>query len=169
MPSLVPEASPAERVGVLIRRAANAVCGRLFAAVFFVFCFKIISRYSWGDAAWADELTVILFIWILFLANGLVVPDKQQIAFDLIYRRLTGARKAGVEVLRILLVLGIFVAAAPGAIDYIRFLSRERTSVMGWRLDLVYSCFGIFLVATVMRLAHRLYGLLKPSFTKLLH
>jgi TRAP-type C4-dicarboxylate transport system permease small subunit len=161
-----PEASAVERAGAVIRAGANAVCGLLFAAVFFVFCFKIISRYTGGDAAWADELTVILFIWILFLANGLIVREKQQITFDLIFKNLRGRVRTIVEVLRILLVLGILVVAAPGALDYIHFLSREHTSVMDWRLDAVYSCFGIYLVATIVRLALRLFTLLKPAFAK---
>ena len=159
--------SPAERFGMVVRTGANAICGCLFATVFFVFCFKIVSRYTGGDAAWADELTVILFIWILFLANGVVVSDWQQIAFDLIHRNLRGAAKTWVEIVRLLLVLGIFVAAAPGAIDYIRFLSRERTAVLDWRLDMVYACFGIFMVAMIVRLAHQLVGLLRPVASKL--
>jgi hypothetical protein len=54
------------------------------------------------------------------------------------------------------------VAAAPGALDYIHFLSRERTSVLNWRLDLVFACFGIFVVAVIVRMAHRLLVLVKP-------
>ena len=155
------------RLAVSVRSGANAICGCLFAAVFFVFCFKIISRYAGVDAAWADELTVILFIWILFLANGLVVPEKQQITFDLIHRSLSGTTKTVVEIMRLVLVLGIFVAAAPGALDYIHFLSRERTSVLNWRLDLVFACFGIFVVAMIVRMAHRFLVLIKPVTTTL--
>lgn len=160
------EMTRTQRMGMMARSGANAVCGCLFAAVFFVFCFKIVSRYAGGDAAWADELTVILFIWILFLANGMVVFDRQQIVFDLIHRNLTGSVKTAVEIMRVLLVLGIFVAAVPGAIDYIRFLSRERTAVLDWRLDIMYSCFGIFMVAVIVRLAYRLFVLLKPAGAK---
>lgn len=166
-PSPAAQMNRAERLGMMVRSGANAVCGCLFAAVFFVFCFKIVSRYTGGDAAWADELTVILFIWLLFLANGLVVFDRQQIVFDLIHRNLTGSTKTAVEIMRVLLVLGIFVAAAPGAIDYIRFLSRERTAVLDWHLDVMYSCFGIFMVAMIVRLAYRLLVLLKPVTSKL--
>lgn len=163
--ALAGQLNRAERVAMVIRSAANAVCGCLFAAVFFVFCFKIVSRYTGGDAAWADELSVVLFIWILFLANGLVVPDRQQIVFDLIQRNLTGSTKKAVEIVRAALVLGIFVTAAPGAIGYIRFLSRERTTVLDWHLDIVYSCFGIFLIAVIVRLAYCLLVLLKPVIT----
>ena len=48
---------------------------------------------------------------------------------------------------------GLFAAALPGAIGYILFLWREHTPVLQLRLDFVYSCFGIFLVACVVRSA----------------
>ena len=59
----------------------------------------------------------------------------------------------------IAIIAGIFVYAAPGAIDYIQFLWRERTPVMQWRLDYVYACFGIFLVAVILRALWFLFGL----------
>ena len=58
-----------------------------------------------------------------------------------------------------LLVCGIIVCALPGAIDYTLFLWRERTPVLRWRLDIVYACFDLFLMAVVVRTAWELGGL----------
>jgi len=66
--------------------------------------------------------------------------------------------------LRILLIGGIFAAALPGALDYIGFLWRERTPVLLWRLDFVYSCFGLFMLAVLLRLAFRLVRLVGPHW-----
>lgn len=149
------------RLAARLRRAGEALCAAMFAAVFVVFVYKIVMRYAAHDAvAWADEVSVVLFIWIVFLANALVVEDRRQIAFDLLYRHAAPPLQRGLAILRILLICGIFAAALPGALDYIAFLWRERTPVLLWRLDIVYACFGAFMLAVLLRGLARLAGLL---------
>ena len=58
-----------------------------------------------------------------------------------------------VALIRAFLIGGIFAWALPGSLDYIRFLWREHTPVLNLPLDLVYSCFGLFLVAVIARAA----------------
>ena len=151
-----------------MRRAkalAEALCAAGFAGVFIVFVYKIAMRYLAHDAvAWADEVSVVLFVWIVFIANGLVVDDRHQIAFDLPYRHAGPNGRRWIGMFRALLIGGILAAALPGALDYIAFLWRERTPVLLWRLDVVYSCFGIFLVATLVRLALRVIELARPGW-----
>src|SRR5258708_30800498 len=66
----------------LAKQATNIVSSLMFGCVFAVFAYKIVMRYVAGDAvAWADEVSVILFIWILFWGNAFVVEDHQQIKF----------------------------------------------------------------------------------------
>ena len=148
-----------------LARAAELVAAALFAGVFLVFVWKIIMRYAAHDAvAWADEVSVVLFIWIVFLANGFVVEDRRQISFDLLYRHVRPPTQRIFAVLRIVLVGGIFAAALPGALDYIAFLWRERTPVLLWRLDVVYACFGLFMIAVLARMAARLVQLAGPRW-----
>jgi TRAP-type C4-dicarboxylate transport system permease small subunit len=144
-------------VGAIIARGAQALTNLMFVLVFLAFLYKIVMRYAAGDAvAWAEELTVVLFIWIVFLANGLVVDERRQIAFDLVYRNLPTGGRRRMALARSLLIGGIFVCALPAAIDYIMFLWRERTPVMGWRLDYVYACFALFMLAVIVRAIYRL-------------
>jgi TRAP-type C4-dicarboxylate transport system permease small subunit len=154
-----------DRAARLAQRAAEAVCTAMFAAVFLIFLYKIALRYLVHDAvAWADEVSVVLFIWIIFVANGLVVEDRRQICFDLLYRHVAPPTQRVLGITRILLVGGILAAALPGAIDYIAFLWRERTPVLLWRLDLVYACFAFFMVAVLLRMAATLVRLLTPRW-----
>ena len=153
------------RLGGIIGRAAEAVCVAMFAGVFLVFVYKIVMRYVAHDAiAWADEVSVVLFIWIVFIANGLVVEDRRQISFDLLYGHVGPRTQRVFAILRILLVGGIFATALPGALDYTFFLWRERTPVLLWRLDVVYACFGVFMIAVLVRMAVRLTMLAGPRW-----
>jgi TRAP-type C4-dicarboxylate transport system permease small subunit len=148
-----------------LRRFAALVPALLFALVFLIFNYKIVTRYLEHDeAAWADEVSVILFIWIIFWANAFVVRDREQITFDLAYRPLPDRGKRVMALARLVIVGGIFAAALPGSLDYIAFLWRERTPVLNLRLDIIYSCFGLFLVAVVVRSAWLAWRLLGPRW-----
>ena len=139
----------------------------MFAAVFLIFIYKIVMRYLEHDAvAWADEVCVVLFVWIIFWANAFVVEDRRQITFDLLYRHLGPHGQRLAAMLRLAILAGIFIYAAPGAIDYIQFLWRERTPVLQWRLDLVYACFGVFLVAVILRSLWWLIGLARRDWRR---
>lgn|SRR5262245_12111208 len=153
------------RVGAGIVRFGEALTNLMFIAVFAAFLYKIAMRYVAGDAvAWADETSVILFIWIVFLANGLVVEERRQISFDLLYRHLPEGGRRWMAAARLLLVGAIFVYALPAAVDYILFLWRERTPVMQLRLDYVYACFALFMLAVIIRTAYRLWLLASPRW-----
>jgi TRAP-type C4-dicarboxylate transport system permease small subunit len=152
-----------------VELAAEAFCVVAFASVFLVFVWKIGMRYVAGSAvAWADEVSVVLFVWIVFIANGFVVEDRRQISFDLLYRHVGPGVQRGLALARVALVGGLFAVALPGSMDYIGFLWRERTPVLLWRLDIVYSCFGLFMVGVLVRLAARLVRLLGPGWREAL-
>jgi TRAP-type C4-dicarboxylate transport system permease small subunit len=148
-----------------LSRFAGTVPSVLFGLVFAIFNYKIITRYLEHDeAAWADEVSVILFIWIIFWANAFVVRDREQITFDLAYRPLPERWKRWVALARALFIGGIFAWALPGSLDYILFLWRERTPVLNLRLDIIYACFGLFLCAVVLRSLRQVFGLLGPRW-----
>jgi TRAP-type C4-dicarboxylate transport system permease small subunit len=148
-----------------IKQAADAVSCLMFGCVFMVFAYKIIMRYLAHDAvAWADEVSVILFVWIIFWANAFVLDDRRQIRFDLLYRLINPAGQRAFAVIRLLIIGGLFVWALPGFADYTLFLWRERTPVLGLRLDIVYSCFGLFAAALVIRCAWSLFVLARPGW-----
>jgi hypothetical protein len=66
----------------------------------------------------------------------------------------------------LLIVGGLFLWGLPSVVDYILFLWRERTPVLGLRLDFVYSCFGLFVVVIVIRSAWTLVELVRPGWRR---
>jgi len=138
----------------------------MFAAVFLIFNYKIFTRYFEHDeAVWADEVPVILFIWIIFWAQSFIVRDKDQITFDLVYRLLPPRGRRAAALARYLLIGGIFLWSLPGSLGYIQFLWREHTPVLNLPLDWVYSCFGLFLIAVIVRCAFGVRKLLSARWT----
>jgi TRAP-type C4-dicarboxylate transport system permease small subunit len=140
--------------------AARVVAALMFAAVFLIFCLKIVMRYGeHNEMAWADEVCIILFIWIIFWANAFILTNREHIKFDLVTHVVSPTVQRWMAVARSILVGGIFLFAAPATLDYIQFLWRERTPVLELRLDHVYICFGIFVVTVPIRAAWGLWRL----------
>jgi TRAP-type C4-dicarboxylate transport system permease small subunit len=145
-----------------LHQLADWFAAAMFAVVFLIFNYKIFTRYfEHNEAVWADEVLVILFIWIIFWAQAFVVRDREQITFDLVYRLLPARGQRVAALVRHLLIGGVFLWALPGSLGYIQFLWREHTPVLNLPLNWVYSCFGLFLIAVVVRSllgARRLLG-----------
>jgi TRAP-type C4-dicarboxylate transport system permease small subunit len=155
----------AATIAAKARQLADWAACAMFAAVFLIFNYKIFTRYFEHDeAVWADEILVILFIWIIFWANAFLVRDKEQITFDLVYSLIPPPAQRVVALLRVILIGGIFAWALPGSLGYIRFLWREHTPVLNLPLNLVYSCFGLFLIAVIARSACSAVRLLGPKW-----
>jgi TRAP-type C4-dicarboxylate transport system permease small subunit len=156
---------PFAAISAKLQQLTDWTACAMFAAVFIIFNYKIFTRYFEHDeAVWADEVLVILFIWIIFWANAFLVRDKEQITFDLVYRLFPAAAQRTIALARVVMVGGIFAWALPGSLDYIGFLWREHTPVLNLPLDVVYSCFGIFLVAVIVRSTASAAKLLGPNW-----
>ncbi len=153
-------ASPASWLA-RVRRVFEIVTTLIFAAIFLIFIYAIVMRYGFSrPVAWADELNIILLLWVMFMGGALVLRDNEHVAFDIVWN---SARPTTRRVMGIVAALGfggLFLAALPGTLSYITFLWRERTTVLEWRLDWVYACFGLFFVSVIVRFGATLVRLL---------
>jgi len=144
-----------------LRPTANAFGVLLFALMFLVFVVQVVARFFFDKPlAWTDEAAVILYLWAILWGAAVVCKDRENVAFDLLYQ------KAGPKTQRLMALAGcalIGVLAAwglPGSIDYIHFMRRESTPVLGLPFNWVYAPFALLLIALVVRYALRIYHLL---------
>ena len=139
-------------MSVWLRRAANLVGGALFVALFGVFIVQITARFGFNKPlAWTDEAAVILYVWVILWATATMVPQREHVAFDLIWDNVgPGARRA-MQITGNLLVGALALVALPASWDYVRFMAREGTPVLGVPLFWVYLPFVFMLLALVLR------------------
>lgn len=146
----------------LLKKAAEAVGGGLFAVLFVVFLIQITARFVFNKPLpWTDELAVILYVWVILWASAVVVPEREQVVFDLVWNSV--GRRARL-VMRVLgnLMIGVLAAIGiPGSWDYVRFMAREGTPVLGIPFMWVYMPFVLLLVALVARCAWAVWGALR--------
>ncbi len=150
-----------------IRALAALVTTLLFAAIFAIFLFAIFMRYVMQQpVTWADELNIILLLWVMFIAGALVLRDNEHVAFDISWNAAPPRGRRAMGIVAAVAFGGLFLAALPGTWSYITFLWRERTTVLEWRLDLVYSCYLVFFIAVILRFGARLVRLLGPHWRR---
>ena len=139
-------------MSVWLRRAANLVGGALFVALFGVFIVQITARFGFNKPlAWTDEAAVILYVWVILWATATMVPQREHVAFDLIWNSVgIGARRT-MQIGGNSLVGALALVALPASWDYVRFMAREGTPVLGIPLFWVYLPFVFLLVALVLR------------------
>jgi TRAP-type C4-dicarboxylate transport system permease small subunit len=135
----------------LARRAMEALAAILFAAILLLFAAQIVMRFIGRPILWSDEVLVLLMIWCGFLTAALIVQEREDVAFDLVYEMFPDAGRRWVALAGTLAVAGIFGAATPGILDYIAFLRFETTNILLIPLTWAFSVFGFFIVVMVLR------------------
>ena len=146
----------------LIRRAVDGFGMLLFALLFGVFIVQVIARFGFNrPLGWTDELAVILYIWVILWATAFMVPTRDHVKFDLAYQ---WASPRGRRVMRAaggLLIGGLAAWALPENWDYIRFMAREGTPVLGIPFMWVFLPFALLLVSLVVRFGWQLVDTLR--------
>ena len=137
-----------------LRRGAHAVSGILFLALFAVFLIQVAARFGLNQPLpWTDELAVILYIWVIFWTAALVVPEREHVVFDLVWNSVGLRARQAMAIAGNLLLGGLALAGLPATWDYVHFMRREGTPVLGMPLMWVFLPLVLLMVALVMRSA----------------
>lgn len=137
-----------------LQRAANAVGGGLFLALFVVFIAQITARFIFNQPLpWTDEAAVILYIWVILWAAATMVPEREHVVFDLVWNSVGRRARQAMAIAGNLMVGGLALAGLPASWDYVHFMQREGTPVLDVPLMWVYLPFVLLMVALVVRSA----------------
>jgi TRAP-type C4-dicarboxylate transport system permease small subunit len=135
-----------------LQKAANAIGGGLFLALFIVFVIQVTARFGFNKPmAWTDEAAVILYVWIILWAAAVVVPEREHVAFDLVWNSVGLRTRKIMRIAGNLLVGGLALVAIPACWDYVHFMNREGTPVLGVSFMWVFLPFVLLLLALVVR------------------
>ncbi len=143
-------------------RIANAIGGALFLALFVVFIIQITARFGFSKPLpWTDEAAVILYIWTILWAAAFVVPQREHVVFDLVWNAVGQRSRQTMQVLGNALIGTLALIAVPASWDYVHFMAREGTPVLGVPFMWVYLPFVMLLVALVVRSAWAIWNALQ--------
>jgi TRAP-type C4-dicarboxylate transport system permease small subunit len=108
--------------------------------------------------AWTDEAAVILYVWVILWSAAFVVPEKEHVAFDLIWNSVNLRTRKVMRVAGNLLIGGVALYGIPATWDYVHFMKRESSPVLGISFMLVFLPFVLLLVALVVRSAWAIWN-----------
>lgn len=145
-----------------LQRGAELVAAAMFAALFGTFLIQIFTRYVLNNpTAWTQELTLVLYIWVVFWTCSFILHERDHITFDLISSSLPPRGRRVLAIVATALVVVAFAIGLKPSFDFVSFMKVVRTPVLRLPFDLVYSIFIIFLIAVIaagVRRLARLFG-----------
>jgi len=132
----------------------NLAGAGIFAVLFLALVVQVVRRFAFGaPAAWTEELAAIAFVWVIFWGTAFTVSLKDHVAVDFVVPRFGRSVRRALYALGLVLLAGCFLWALPGIADYVAFMSREGTPVLGLPFSIVYSVFVAAAVMIVVRCA----------------
>jgi len=135
-------------------RAAQTLGGLLFLALFLVFLVQIGARFGFDKPLpWTDELAVVLYLWVILWATAFMVRNREHVVFDLLWNSVGKGTRRLMKLAGNLMVGGLALAAVPASWDYVHFMAREGTPVLGVSFQWVFMPFMFLLIALVLRSA----------------
>ncbi len=150
-----------------LHRGAELISAAAFAAMFGAFMIQIVSRYVFNaPVSWSLEICSIGYIWIVFFTSNVLLTERQHIVFDVLYHAIPPRQRRVLAIVLTATLGVIFLAALPTTLEYLSFLGRRKTMILRLPMDVVYSCFGIFMIAVVVGAALRIRRLLGAEWQK---
>lgn len=142
------------------KRWLDHVGGLLFLALFVVFILQIGARFLWNQPLpWTDELAVVLYLWVIFWACAFMVPASSHVSVDILIQHLPAALRIWFQTAGQLMLGGLALWALPASWDYVWFMRREATAVMGLPLFWVFLPLLVALLMMVIKALHSVWQL----------
>jgi TRAP-type C4-dicarboxylate transport system permease small subunit len=136
------------------KRGADAVGAALFATLFLVFMVQVVARFGFNrPLPWTDEVAVMLYVWVILWAAAFVVPEREHVMFDLVWNVVGRRARRAIRLLGHAMIGGLSAWALPACWDYVHFMRREGTPVLGVSFMWVFLPFVLLLAALVVRSA----------------
>lgn len=134
------------------RRRAENVLAALLVAMFIAFIVQIVMRYVINaPVGWTAEVSTLAWLWGILWGAALVLRDEEEIRFDILHGAVSPAVRRVFDAITAAVVVVVFGVSLPAVYDYVTFMRVERSAYLGIRLDLLFSVYLVFAVATIVR------------------
>jgi TRAP-type C4-dicarboxylate transport system permease small subunit len=144
-----------------LKRGAELVGGLLLAAMFGAFLLQVFTRYVLHRPLdWTLEVCLITYVWFVFWACAFLLRERDHVAFGLLYQSVRPPVRRLFALISAATMAGLFLAALPATWEFIAFMARDRTWVLGLRFDLVFGVFLVFMLTVIARSVRSLGRLL---------
>ena len=139
-------------IGSSLRRRAEDVSVIVLVTMFGALIVQVIFRYFINmPMGWTDELSLIMWTWLVLWGAAFVVRESDEIRFDLILASVPSLARRFMTAISAAAIVILFLISLPAVIDYIAFMRVQRTAYFHIRFDWLFSIYVLFAVAAVVR------------------
>ena len=140
--------------GQSFRRGGDAILALLLGTIFVSFLAGILFRYVLNlPMGWAQELSVVCWLWLVLWGAAFVVDERDEIRFDLLVGAVRPRARIALTILASLAIVALYALSLPATISYVTFMKVEHTAYLKIRFDWLFSIYVIFAVAIIVRYA----------------
>jgi C4-dicarboxylate transporter, DctQ subunit len=141
-----------KRIGGWLYRRAENVLAAMLAVMFFAFLLQIFFRYvmNW-PTGWTNELSAILWIWMVLWGAAFVLTEQEEMRFDLIYASVGSRVRSAMFLVSAASLILLYAISFPAVYDYVSFMKVEKTAYLKLRFDWVFSIYVVFVIAVIVR------------------
>lgn len=138
--------------GGWLRRRAENLLALMLLGMFIAFILQIIFRYVLNlSIGWTNEISVVLWIWIVLFGSAFVVREVEEIRFDFFWAGASNNARRVMQAICAVALVVLFGMSLPAVIDYVSFMKVESTAYLKIRFDYLYSIYVVFAVAMIVR------------------
>jgi C4-dicarboxylate transporter, DctQ subunit len=141
-----------QALGAWCYRRAENVLAAMLAIMFVAFIIQIVFRYVINlPIGWTQEVTVIMWIWLVLWGAAFVVRETEEVRFDILYATATSKTRRLMCVITAVALVALYSISLPAVVDYVAFMKVERSAYLGIRFDLLFSIYVVFAFAAIVR------------------
>ncbi|MCR4264888.1 TRAP transporter small permease [Nitratireductor sp. ZSWI3] len=140
------------RVGLWLYRRGENLLALMLGAMFLAFLLQVLFRYVLNlPVGWTNELSSMLWIWLVLFGAAFVVREEEEIRFDLLYISAEPRLRRIMFLLSAVVLLFLYGYSFPAVVDYVTFMKVEKSSYLKLRFDWVFSIYIVFVLAVIAR------------------
>jgi C4-dicarboxylate transporter, DctQ subunit len=147
-----PPTSRASTVGRWLRRRAENVMVALLSVMFATFIIQIFARYVLNNpVGWSEEVIITAWLWTVLWGAAFVISEAEEIRFDIIYSTLSERTRRILTIITGIVLVALYSVSLPASYSYVSFMKVERSAYLHVPINVMYSIYIMFLVASISR------------------
>jgi TRAP-type C4-dicarboxylate transport system permease small subunit len=135
-----------------LRRRAENIAVIMLVTMFGALIVQVVFRYFINmPMGWTDELSLIMWTWLVLWGAAFVVREREEIRFDLILTSVPPFVRCFMTFVSAAAIVTLFAISLPAVVDYILFMRVQRTAYFHIRFDWLFSIYFLFVAAAIVR------------------
>lgn len=153
-----------KRIFTILNEFENYIGAALLLVMLVLLTLQVITRYVFKFSfTWTEELSTIMFVWLVYLGCSSAVLKGQHLRIDLLLEALKGKAKKAAYILTDVITMAFCAWMVPYLLNIISNLAARNSATMLLRLpqSAIYSIVPFAMVMTIIRMVQEIIIIIK--------